>query len=58
MNKLISKVWGPVALLVDALLIVDIATDLIKKYKERKAQKNNSATTTEEEPVVEEAPAV
>lgn len=58
MNKFISKVWGPVALLVDALLIIDIATDLVKKYKERKAQKNNPATTTEEEPVVEEAPAV
>lgn len=56
MNKFISKVWGPVALLVDALLVIDIATDLIKKYKDRKAQKNNSAT--EEEPVVEEAPAV
>lgn len=56
MNKFISKVWGPIALLVDALLVIDIATDLIKKYKERKAQKNNSAT--EEEPEVEEAPAV
>ena len=56
MNKFISKVWGHVALLVDALLIIDIATDLITKYKERKAQKNNSGT--EEEPVVEEAPAV
>ena len=56
MNKLIAKVWGPVALLVDALLIIDIATDLIKKYKDRKAQKKNSAT--EEEPDIEDAPAV
>ena len=57
MTRFIAKVWKPVALLVDALLIIDIATDLIKKCKDRKAKKNNSAAT-EEEPVVEEAPAV
>ena len=56
MNKFISKVWGPVALLVDALLIIDIATDLVKKHKERKAEKQTTESTVEEPaPVVEEA---
>ena len=41
---------------VDILLLIDIASDLVRKYRERKAEKNNIVSPeTEEEPVVEEA---
>jgi len=57
MNKFIANVLGPVALLVNVLLLVDIGTDLYAKYKAKKAGTNNtiSPETTVEEPVVEEA---
>ena len=57
MNKFIGNVLGPVALLVNVLLLLDIGTDLYAKYKSKKAGTNNtiSPETTVEEPVVEEA---
>lgn len=57
MNKFIGNVLGPVALLVNVLLLLDIGTDLYAKYKAKKAGTNNtiSPETTVEEPVVEEA---
>ena len=51
------KIWRVIAFTLDALLVFDVASDLWKKHKDRKAKKNNSAAI-EEEPVVEEAPAV
>ena len=57
MNKFITNVLGPVALIVQVMLLIDLGTDLYAKYKAKKAGKNNfdSPETTEEEPVVEEA---
>ena len=58
MNKFIGTVLGPVVLLVNVLLLADIASDLYAKYKAKKAEKNNIVSPeTEEEPapVTEEA---
>lgn len=55
MNKIIGRIWGPIVFLVDALLLIDIATDLVKKYKDRKAKKQTIVSAnTEEEPALEE----
>ena len=55
MNKIIGRIWGPIVFLVDALLLIDIATDLVKKYKDRKAKKQTIVSAnTEEEPAPEE----
>ena len=58
MKKNIGKIYGPLVVLVDLALFIDIASDLWKKHKERKAQKNNTEVideeeTTEPEPVME-----
>ena len=53
MNRYITRIWAPIAVLVDALLIIDIATDLVKKYKDRKAQ-NNTEPEAATEPVTAE----
>ncbi len=52
-----SKALKILTAAVDVLLLIDIASDLWKKYKERKAAKQNNTISpeTEEEPVVEEA---
>ena len=57
MNKFITNVLGPVALIVQVMLLIDLGSDLYAKYKAKKAEKNNivSPETTVEEPVVEEA---
>lgn len=58
MNKFIGNVLGPVALLVQVLLLIDLGSDLYAKYKAKKAEKNNAISPeTEEEPapVTEEA---
>lgn len=49
MQKLISKVWGPVALLCDTLLVIDLATDLYRKYKIKKWRKNHQSFDTKED---------
>ena len=58
MNKFLGKIYGPLVVLVDLALLIDIASDLWKKHKERKAQKNNTEVigeedTTAPEPVME-----
>lgn len=51
-----SKALKILTAAVDVLLLIDIASDLVRKYRERKAGKNNIVSPeTEEEPVVEEA---
>lgn len=55
-NKFITNVLGPVALIVQVMLLIDLGSDLYAKYKAKKAGKNNTVSPeTEEEPVVEEA---
>ena len=49
MNKFLGKIYGPLVVLVDLALLIDIASDLWKKHKERKAKKNNTEVIDEEE---------
>jgi hypothetical protein len=58
MNKLFGKIYGPLVVLVDIALLIDICSDLWKKHKERKAQKNNTEVIDEEDPQPETAPEV
>jgi len=58
MNKFLGRICGPLVVLVDLALLIDIVSDLIQKRKDRKAEKNNSKVideeeTTEPEPVME-----
>lgn len=58
MNKFLGRIYGPLVVLVDLALLIDIVSDLIQKRKDRKAQKNNSKVidkeeTAEPEPVME-----
>ena len=53
MNKTLGKVYGPLVVLVDLALLIDIATDLIDKWKNRKAKKNNSKVIEKEDPNAE-----
>jgi hypothetical protein len=58
MNKILGKIYGPLVVLVDVVLLIDIVSDLIQKRKARKAEKNipeviNEEETTEPEPVME-----
>jgi len=58
MNNFLGRIYGPLVVLVDLVLLIDIVSDLIQKRKDRKAQKNNSKVideeeTTEPEPVME-----
>ena len=58
MNKTLGKIYGPLVVLVDVVLLIDIVSDLIQKRKARKAEKNNTEVieeeeTTEPEPVME-----
>ncbi|MBQ6578446.1 MAG: hypothetical protein IJL91_12040 [Bacteroidales bacterium] len=58
MNKFLGRIYGPLVVLVDLALLIDIVSDLIQKRKDRKAEKNNSKVideeeTTEPEPVME-----
>jgi len=56
MNKFIGNVLGPVALLVQVLLLIDLGSDLYHRYKTKKAEKNNiNSPETEEGPIPEEA---
>ena len=58
MNKLFGKIYGPLVVLVDIALLIDICSDLWKKHKELKAQKNNTEVIDEEDPQPETAPEV
>ena len=49
MNKILGKIYGPLVVLVDLVLLIDIVSDLIQKRKARKAEKNNTEVIDEEE---------
>ena len=51
MNKFLGKIYGPLVVLVDLTLLIDIVSDLIQKRKARKAEKNNTEVIDEEETV-------
>ena len=58
MNKFLGKIYGPLVVLVDVVLLIDIVSDLIQKRKARKAEKNipeviDEDETAEPEPVME-----
>ncbi len=58
MNKILGKIYGPLVVLVDVVLLIDIVSDFIQKRKARKAEKNipeviDEDETTEPEPVME-----
>lgn len=58
MNKILGKIYGPLVVLVDVVLLIDIVSDLIQKRKARKAEKNipeviDEEETAEPEPVIE-----
>ena len=58
MNKILGKIYGPLVVLVDVVLLIDIVSDLIQKRKARKAEKNipeviDEEETTEPKPVME-----
>lgn len=58
MNKILGRIYGPLVVLIDVVLLIDIVSDLIQKRKARKAEKNNTEVideeeTTEPEPVME-----
>ena len=50
MNKFLGRIYGPLVVLVDLALLIDICSDLWKKHKDRKAEKNNSEVIEEEAP--------
>ena len=47
MNRIITRIWGPLVVLTETCLLVDIATDLYKKYQDWKAKKNTNASPSE-----------
>ena len=49
MNKFLGKIYGPLVVLVDVVLLIDIVSDLIQKRKAKKAEKNNTEVIEEEE---------
>lgn len=49
MNKILGKIYGPLVVLIDVVLLIDIVSDLIQKRKARKAEKNNTEVIDEEE---------
>ena len=49
MSKILGKIYGPLVVLVDVVLLIDIVSDLIQKRKARKAEKNNTEVIDEEE---------
>ena len=58
MNKILGNIYGPLVVLIDVVLLIDIVSDLIQKRKARKAEKNNTEVideeeTTDPEPVME-----
>ena len=50
MNKFLGRIYGPLVVLVDVALLIDIVSDLIQKRKARKAEKNNTEVIEEEDP--------
>ena len=58
MNKILGKIYGPLVVLVDVVLLIEIVSDLIQKRKARKAEKNIPEVIDEEDPQPEIAPEV
>ena len=50
MNRFLGKIYGPLVVLVDVALLIDIISDLVQKRKEKKAEKNNTEVIEEEAP--------
>lgn len=50
MNRFLGKIYGPLVVLVDVALLIDIISDLVQKRKEKKAEKNNTEVIEEEDP--------
>jgi hypothetical protein len=48
MNKFIGKVYGPLVILVNAAILVDVAADLYARWKERRAARLATVSTKEE----------
>lgn len=38
MNNFLGRIYGPLVVMVDLALLIDIVSDLIQKRKDRKAQ--------------------
>jgi len=51
MNKIISRVWPTAAFIVDLLFIIDLASDIIQKFKNKK-QTNPSPASEKTEAAV------
>ena len=49
MNKFLGRIYGPLVVLVDVALLIDIISDLVQKRKAKKAEKNNTEVIEEEE---------
>ena len=49
MNKFLGRIYGPLVVLVDVVLLIDIVSDLVQKRKAKKAEKNNTEVIEEEE---------
>ena len=50
MNKFLGRIYGPLVVLVDVALLIDIISDLITKRKSKKAEKLNTEVIEEEDP--------
>ena len=50
MNRIIAKVWAPLAFITDIALLTSLITDLVLQYKDRRKAKNHSTDSHEPEP--------
>lgn len=50
MNRIIAKVWAPLAFITDIALLTSLVTDLVLQYKDRRKAKNHSTDSHEPEP--------
>ena len=50
MNKFLGRIYGPLVVLVDVALLIDIISDLVQKRRAKKAEKNNTEVIDEEDP--------
>lgn len=50
MNKFLGRIYGPLVVLVDVALLIDIISDLVQKRRTKKAEKLNTEVIEEEEP--------
>ena len=50
MNKNLGKIYGPLVVLVDVVLLIDIVSDHIQKRKARKAEKTTLRSSAKKRP--------